>query len=78
MPQYLDIADHDEDDQIQMIGKTAMGLKKKVGFVTDSEPGKADRYIKKLQERFPGIVVLSRGDGPVPDCVYVTVGPPAN
>jgi hypothetical protein len=47
-----------------------------VGFVTDSDHGKADRYIAKLTERFPGIRILWRGNGSVPNTVLVKVGPP--
>lgn len=72
---YADIADHDEDTRIDIIGRTVMGQKKTVAFVTDGEPGKAQRYIDKLQSRFPGIRVLEQWNGPVPDTVTVKVGP---
>jgi len=72
------IPDYDEDKRIEMIGHRAMDHKERVGIVTDSEEGKADRYIKKLQERFPGIRILERGNGPVEDSVFVKVGPPEN
>lgn len=75
---FKDIADHDEDDRIRQIGEKAMGEKLTVAFVTDDEPGKADRYIRKLQERFPGIRVAGRGKGPVAETVWVKVGPPLN
>ncbi len=75
MSQYRDVADLPEDVRIDLIGKTAMQQRKTVAFLTDAEPGKADRYISKLLERFPGIEVLSRSDGPIPDVVYVTVAP---
>jgi hypothetical protein len=75
MTQYRDAGDLPEDTRIDLIGKTAMQQRKKVAFVTDADPGKADRYIAKLLERFPGLEVLNRGDGPVPDVVYVTVAP---
>lgn len=81
MTEYHDIADHDEDTRINMIGRVAMEQKKRVAFVTDDtpdDPGKADRYIAKLQERFPGIRIINRGPGPVANAVYVTVGPPVN
>ena len=69
---YKDIADETEDERIRQIGSAAM-KRKQVSFVTDSEPGKADRYIEKLKAGFPGISVVSRGEGPVPDTVYVIV-----
>ena len=78
MPAFIDLADHEEDFRIGQIGHAAMVNKITVSFVTDSEPGKADRYISKLQERFPGIRIIARGDGPVADTVWVKVGPPVN
>jgi hypothetical protein len=75
-PFYADIADFDEDKRIETIGHAAMTFGKTVAFVTDDEEGKADRYIRKLQERFPGIVVIARGAGPVANTVFVKVGPP--
>lgn len=75
---YKDLGDEAEDERIRQIGECAMREKKTVGFVTDAEQGKADRYIGKLQERFPGIRIISRGAGPVAETVFVTVGPPVN
>lgn len=75
---YKDIADEPEDERIGQIGEKAMREKLVVGFITDSEVGKAERYIKKLQERFPGIRVIYQGNGPVADTVLVKVGPPVN
>lgn len=76
MPIYKDIADHDEDTRIDMIGRSVMVLGQTVSFITDADAGKADRYLSKLQKRFPGIVIISRGDGQVKDTVFVKVGPP--
>jgi len=78
MKHYADIADYDEDERIHQIGEKTMREKLVVGFITDSEKGKAERYVRKLQERFPGIRVLYQGDGPVADTVLVKVGPPLN
>lgn len=75
---YKDIADEPEDERINQIGEKAMREKLVVGFITDSEAGKAERYIKKLQERFPGIRVIYQGSGPVAETVLVKVGPPVN
>ncbi len=63
MAHFQDIADHAEDERIRQIGEKAMRSKLSVAFVTDDEPGKADRYIAKLVERFPGIRVVGRGKG---------------
>lgn len=71
---YKDIADHNEDMRIGMIGKAVMAGKT-VAFITDSDPGKADRYIAKLLKRFPGVRIVGRFDGPVENTVTVKVGP---
>ena len=76
---FKDIADEPEDERIRQIGEKTMRQRKKtVAFITDDEPGKADRYIKKLTERFPGLRVVSRGPGPVAKTVFVKVAPPSN
>ena len=77
-PRYKDIADDPEDERIQKIGDMAMRGRKVVSFVTDSDPGKLDRYISKLESRFPGIRVIAKGEGPVKDTVWAKVGPPVN
>jgi hypothetical protein len=76
-PPYVDIASLDEDKRIDLIGHRAMDHKEVVAFVTDADPGKANRYIRKLQAKFPTIRILDRFPGPVPNTVTVKVGPPA-
>lgn len=76
-PVYADIADLEEDRRIDLIGHTVMEHRKTVAFVTDADAGKADRYVTKLQAKFPGIVVIDRFLGPVANTVSVKVGPPA-
>ena len=44
-------------------------------FVVEDDV-KADRYVKKLQERFPGIRVIDRFKGPVPGTIAVRVSGP--
>jgi hypothetical protein len=82
MPFFADIADFDEDDRIERIGKAVMKAPRSsadkpvvVAFVVEDD-AKADRYIKKLQKRFPGIRVIDRFPGPVPDTVSVRMGGP--
>jgi hypothetical protein len=79
---YKDLGDSAEDERIRQIGEKAMREKLIVGFIVDSdgETGfeKAERYIAKLTERFPGIRVTYRGDGPVADTKLVKVAPPLN
>jgi len=78
MTKFVDIADADEDKRIDTIGHRVMVHKETVAFITDDDAGKADRYISKLETKFPGIRVIDRGKGPVPSIVYVKVGPPLN
>lgn len=82
MPVFADIADFEEDDRIEMIGKAVMNAPRSsadkpilVAFVVEDD-AKADRYIEKLQKRFPGIRVIDRFPGPVPDTVSVRIGGP--
>lgn len=72
---YADLGDMKEDQRIDVIGKSIMAMEvgRTIAFVTDSEPGKADRYIRKLTTKFPSIEVVSRFDGPVKDSVTVKI-----
>lgn len=74
-PQYSDLGDLPEDERIQIIGSRAIDHGEKVGFFVGDEPGKPERYIKKLREQFPAIQILYRGKGPIPGTVFITVGP---
>lgn len=70
---YADVADLEEDKRITLIGETAMKSGGKIAFITDSDPGKADRYIKKLLTRFPQLKVVDRFNGPVANTITVSV-----
>ena len=75
MKAYADIADFDEGTRIETIGRYVMSHRtEKVAFITDAEPGKADRYIERLKTRFPEIIVFGRSDGPIPTTVTISVG----
>lgn len=73
---FADLADFGEDRRIEIIGKTVMEQKITAAVVVDKFPGKPERYIKKLKEMFPGIVILGRFDGPMDKMVTIQVGPP--
>lgn len=81
---YADLADLDEDARIEQIGNAALSGKQTsedkpliIGFVVDDNGGvKGDRYVKKLQERFPTIRIIDRHKGPVPKTELIRVGPP--
>jgi hypothetical protein len=79
---YADLADLGEDDRITAIGNSVMKAPASSGdkplmtaFIVEDH-AKADRYIEKLQGRFPGIRIIDRFDGPVKDVVTVRVGAP--
>jgi hypothetical protein len=82
MTAYIDAASLNENDRIIMIGSSVMKAPASsadkplvAGFIVETDE-KADRYIAKLQKRFPGIRVIDRNPGPVADTVLVRVGPP--
>jgi hypothetical protein len=62
----------DEDTRIDLIGQKAM-QGGKIAFQTDDEPGKPERYIKKLLTKFPELKIESRFQGPVEGVVTVIV-----
>lgn len=70
---YVDLAKLDEDGRINVIGDTVMKLGQVNAFVVEDRP-KAKRYIRKLQERYPGIVVLKQFK--LAGQIAVKVGPP--
>jgi hypothetical protein len=73
---FLDVHRLTEDSRIEMIGDTAISGRV-VAFVVDAEGtdgyAKADRYIKKLKQRFPSLRIVFRGEGPVDNCITVKV-----
>lgn len=77
MAKFKDLADLPEDEHIQAIGNTVMGLPgKTVAFVVDTGPvyiGKAERYILKLLTAFPEIEIVERFKGPVPGTETIKV-----
>jgi hypothetical protein len=74
MPRQKFVPAHllDEDTRIDLIGKHAMAGQK-IGFHVDDEPGKADRYIKKLLTKFPELKIEHRFKGPTPGVETVIV-----
>jgi hypothetical protein len=69
---YADLGDLPEDERIRLAAETAL-RGNVVGVVTDDEPGKPERYIRKLEAR--GVRVIDRGPGPVKNTVLIRVGP---
>lgn len=56
---YADLHHVSEDDRIQTIGQKVMRDGLTCGFIVEDE-AKADRYMAKLKEKFPGIVEEAR------------------
>lgn len=82
MTQFGDLYNINENERIDLIGRTVMAGPKTSGdkprmvaFVVDNHK-KADRYIRKLEKKFPGIRIIDRFDGPVHNTVTVRVGEP--
>ncbi len=73
---YADLADLPEDDRIRAIGRYVMENRKTAAVCVDDEPGKAERYAKKLREWFPGISILETIRGvPFKGVATIKVGP---
>lgn len=72
MKGFADLADLPEDERIRLAAATA-AHGHVVGLVTDDEPGKPERYIRKLEAH--GVRVIDRGPGPVKHTVLIRVGP---
>lgn len=76
---YIDLENFKEDQRIQVIGQTAMDRPGVVvGLVTNSESGKAERYIAKIQEWFPQLVITHKGPGPVAGTTLVKLTRPVS
>jgi hypothetical protein len=69
---FTDLTDLPEDERIDIIGRNARDGAV-VGFVVEDD-AKADRYVKKLLARHR-VRLVSRGPGPVPNTILVTIGP---
>lgn len=76
MKAYVDLADLDEDRRIEIIGTTIMQQDGKViGVCVDAEPkDKADRYVRKLQAKFPEVKLIDISNGPVPGVKLLRFG----
>lgn len=76
-PKYRDLFHLSEDERVVAIAEEAIRNHGKiVGFLVDGDNydrGKADRYIKKLNEKYPQITILDKSPGPVKDTVLIRV-----
>jgi hypothetical protein len=71
----VDLFNLSEDQRINVIGNYVMTLTpdKEVVIAVDDLPGKRERYIIKLYEKFDGVEVFAQGNGPVKGSVYFKV-----
>lgn len=74
LPTFLDFSQLSEDQRINMIGHMSIVHHQTNAFAVESHEI-ADRYIKKLQEKFPNITILGKLVSPK-GIVFVKVGPP--
>jgi len=72
---FVDLHALSEDERIDMIGHAVTVHGKTVGVLIDDQPGKVERYRRKLRDRFPAAVVLDQTSGPVEGVVTIRVGP---
>lgn len=70
---YTDLADLPEDERIRVIAHHVQSHGLTVGVFLDHEPGKAERYTKKLEKL--GCRVLQQVQGPVANVVTLKVAP---
>jgi hypothetical protein len=74
---YLEMHKFDEDSRIHAAGTAAMMAPgKKVGLITDAEPGKSERYCNKIAAKFPDVKILGVYPGPVEGTVLIAITRP--
>lgn len=72
---YADLHSFDEDQRIGIIGNHVLKTGATVAVLVDDVPGKAERYIRKMRERFPTIVMLEQFAGPTQGVWTIKFGP---
>ena len=83
MQGFTDLGDYEEDQRIEIIGKTVMEAQKPsscekpfmMAFIVENDE-KADRYIEKIKKKFPKIRIIDRLSGPVPNTIAVRIAAP--
>jgi len=74
-PKYADLGGPQglpEDQRIDLIGHRVVDHHEQVAFMVEDD-AKADRYVKKLLEKFPGVTVKQRGPGPAGTIAVILV-----
>ena len=68
---FMDMKPIDENDRFDAIAKILKDTPgKAVAVMVDCGPGfegKGDRYVKAIRAKVPGVSILYRGPGPVPN-----------
>jgi hypothetical protein len=72
-PIFADLHKLPEDERIKIIAHHVIAHKARVGFVTDDEPDKPQRYIRKLEALHPGVFNFETLKGPSPKTVSIVV-----
>jgi hypothetical protein len=71
---FQDLFDIPEDERIaKIVAHAKLHPQQKVGFFTDDEPGKPERYIEKIRAQLPDAHITGPTKGPVPGVVICTV-----
>jgi hypothetical protein len=73
MKGYSDLANLPEDKRIEIIGRTVVTSRQTVAVAIDDEPKKVARYIRKLNDRNPGLLNIEQVAGVVPNTVTLRV-----
>ncbi len=64
-----------EDERIRLIGEAAASGQIVGVMLEKDEPEKIERYVRKINKRFPTVTLLDRKDGPVSSVVTLRFGP---
>lgn len=78
---FIDLASQEENKRIETIGNAVMNAPSSsadkpvtAGIIVEDDE-KAERYIKKLKEKFPKIRIIGKTKGPG-SFITIKVGPP--
>ena len=74
-PKWVDLAGKEEDKRIQIIGETAAAGRIAGVCLEKDMAEKIERYVRKITERYPTVVEISRVDGPVDGVITLKFGP---
>lgn len=72
---FVDLHRTPEDQRIACIGEAAASGQIIGVALEKNEREKHERYIRKITERFPTVVLLDRHDGPVAGVITLRFGP---